>query len=453
MKRVNVSEFKPGDVAEADCYSDKGEMLFAKGTVITPRHIELLHRRFIVEVQIDIGTEEEELHSLLSKKIEKLEEIDFAQDAAVARPFPGLAKIKRGEEGFYQLNRTELTVSLDTALRQQRTADRPVGPALRDKAVEMTCRDRTADYKNEIAGAYRMALGEVNHILKALAAGAIIEGPAVADVVRRFVKVFVTDRNILLNISNIKQSGTDFFQYHALNVCLLAVNIAASYGYSEKQVIEIGMGALLHDVGMLLVPRDIVMKSGRLSQEEWYEVQKHPVLGLHLLEKIRRLPESILYVAYQTHERENKTGYPKQRGSHLIHRFAKIVQVADIYEAFTAPRPYRPAYIPYESMERIVKMTRQGLVNGEFVKAFLRYASLFPVGSLVELNDHRVGKVTRANGDSFAKPVVSIFTDTNGTMLLPSEVHEENLASNIETYISRALSPLSYKEIGVMDGF
>jgi HD-GYP domain-containing protein (c-di-GMP phosphodiesterase class II) len=88
----------------------------------------------------------------------------------------------------------------------------------------------------------------------------------------------------------------------------------------------------------------------RLTQDEWYEVQKNPILGLHLLEKVSELPEAISYVAYQVHERENSTGYPKKRNSVLIRRFAKMAQVADIFEAITYPRSYRPARIPHEGV-------------------------------------------------------------------------------------------------------
>ncbi|MBD3393034.1 MAG: HD domain-containing protein, partial [Chitinivibrionales bacterium] len=364
-----------------------------------------------------------------------------------------LKRIKAGKAGLQQLNRTSITTELDELLKRGRTVDRPVGPSLGKNAVEITARERTDKYKGDIQMQYQAALGEVGHVLNSLAKGSAIDGLQVIDVVKRFVKVFVTDRNILLNISGIKHTGDDYFYHHSLNVCLLSINIAAAYGYSEKQVVEIGMGALLHDLGMLLVPKEIVQKKGRLAQEEWYEIQKHPVMGLHLLEKIRRLPESVPYVAYQVHERENRTGYPKQRTSRLIHQFAKIVQVADVYEAMSSPRSYRSAFIPYESMERLIKMTRQGLISGEFVKAFLRYASLFPVGSLVQLNDQRIAKVIRANGDSYAKPIVSILTTTEGKVLPKPAVKEENLSSNIELFISRALSPNHVAELSIMDGF
>jgi len=96
----------------------------------------------------------------------------------------------------------------------------------------------------------------------------------------------------------------------------------------------------------LLIPKKIRFKEGCLTEAEWFEIQKHPILGLHLLEKIDRLPESIPFIAYQTHERENGKGYPTQRSSRLIHKFAKVITIADVFEALSSPRKYREGNIP-----------------------------------------------------------------------------------------------------------
>ena len=231
------------------------------------------------------------------------------------------------------------------------------------------------------------------------------------------------------------------------------MNIAASSGYNEKQVIEIGLAALLHDVGMLLIPAEIRLKDGRLTPDEWYEVQKHPVLGLHLLERIPRLPPMVPIVVYQSHERENGSGYPRQRNSRLIHAYSKIIHCADIYEASSAPRSYRPAMPPYTCMERLVKMARQGLLNGDFVKAFLYYASLFPVGSVVELSDRRIGRVIATNGGAFTKPWVSILIDAEGRRLPENEIYQVDLKNVPEVQISQSLPYSHIENMALMLGF
>ena len=450
MKSVTVSAIIPGTSAPADYYSEKGELLVSRGVTITQSHLDTFQRRNIFEVFIKPSTEEEEINHLLMKEFKALDEVDIDEHLPPQK-LPARKHKSTAQESLQKLLQSDRAQQLDKQLGK--TPDRPVGPALKSKATQLTVKERTEDYKSGIVSSYDYALGEVRDILDSLASGGTSDGRMIKSIVQRFERIFITDRNILLNISGIKHTGEDYIYHHSLNVCLLAINIAASSGYNENQVVEIGMGALLHDIGMFLIPKEIRTKQGRLSEEEWFEIQKHPILGLHLLEKINKLPEAIPYVAYQIHERENSKGYPKQRNGLLIHRFAKLAQVADIYEAMTSPRSYRKAYLPHEGVVRILKMSKTGLISGEFVKAFLVYVSLYPVGSLVELNDKRIAKVIHSNKDSLGKPVVSIITDTTGKLLAKSHILQEDLSRNKGIYIVKVLPSDLFKDADIMMGF
>lgn len=449
MKLIPFSQLKEGEIASNDFYSEKGELLISKGVVINKNHLNMLERRNIFELYVKPSSEEEIITSLINKEFDKLEKIDIEEPAQ--KEIPEFNKIKKGKDGLIQLLSSKKAHELDKKLGI--TPDRPIGPALKNKATEMTVSQRTPHYKNNIATAYDGALKEVKFILDTLARGGNIDGKQVKNIVEKFVNIFITDRNILLNISGIKHKNEDYIYHHSLNVCLLTINIAASAGYNENQVIEIGMGALLHDIGMLLIPKEIRTKQSRLAKEEWYEIQKHPILGLHLLEKVSKMPETVPYVAYQIHERENSTGYPKKRNSLLIHRFAKLSQVADVYEAMTSPRSYRKPYIPHEGIIRIIKMSKAGLIPGEYVKAFLEYSSVYPVGSLVELSDHTIAKVIQANKNSLSKPVVSVVTNSKGKILNKSSIFQIDLSKNTNLQVIKAL-PYDYlNDIDIMDGF
>lgn len=450
MKSVAVSAIIAGTSAPADYYSEKGELLVSRGVTITQNHLDTFQRRNIFEVFIRPTTEEEEISHLLAKEFKVLEQVDI-DEHPVPQKLPLKKQKSAAHDSLLKLLQSERAQQLDKQLGK--TPDRPVGPALKNKTTQMTVKERSEDYKTGITSSYEYALKEVKDILDSLSSGGKADGRMIRSIVQRFEQIFVTDRNILLNLSGIKHTGEDYIYHHSLNVCLLAINIAASSGYNENQVVEIGMGALLHDIGMLLIPKEIRTKQGRLTEEEWYEIQKHPILGLHLLEKISKLPESIPYVAYQVHERENSRGYPKQRNSLLIHRFAKMAQVADIYEALTSPRSYRKAYIPHEGVVRILKMSKTGLIPGEFVKSFLEYVSLYPVGSLVELADKRIAKVIHANKDSLGKPVVSIITDSRGNLLARSHIFQEDLSKNKDIQIVKAIPFNCLKDATMMTGF
>jgi hypothetical protein len=108
--------------------------------------------------------------------------------------------------------------------------------------------------------------------------------------------------------------------------------------------------------------------------------------------------------------------------------------------------------IPYKAMELLIKMTKQGLLSGEYVKSLLEYTSLFPVGSLVELSNGLVGKVVQSNGTSFAKPTVCVLTDRNGNVLSKEKQYLEDLCKNTSIQIVRA-SPNTNGSIDMMSGF
>ena len=452
MTKISLATDQAGTVAEEDYLSEKGELLISKGVTISERHLEMLARRNIFDVFVKPSSEHDEIQHIMAKELIKLDDLDLDDVVPKASAQEAMG-IKPGKDGLEQLNSSALTADLDKKLLERRSPDRPFGQSIELKATLMAPTERTDTYKTEMLTQYEDSLREVIYILNAIADRSLTDGRVVRVLSERIVRIFVSDRNILLALSRVKHSGFEYLYTHSLNVCLLSINIASCAGYNENQVVEIGMGALVHDVGMLLVPEEIRTKQGKLSESEWYEVQKHPILGLHLLERIKSLPESVPYVAYQVHERGNAKGYPKQRNSVLIHRFAKLVQVADIYEAMSSPRPHREPVIPYRAMESLIKMTRTGLISEEFVKAFLGYASLFPVGSFVQLSTGRIARVISSHKESFAKPVVSVLTDSRAKLLPKHEVYQIDLYTNKDVQIAKALSADFLQGVELMDGF
>jgi HD-GYP domain-containing protein (c-di-GMP phosphodiesterase class II) len=466
MKVIDTRELVAGTISEAEYYNTDGEMLIARGVAVTQKHLDALGRRNIFTLYIRESESEHEIEELLSRELEQLSALELDETAFSLPPqklkpkakfleisLPELRDIKKGAEGLAQLVKSKRAAEIDYQVERGFLPDKPVGTPLAETMVQMTVQERTDDYKSRVAKEYFLSVNEVRKVLTSLSKENSIAAGGVFQIVERLMKTFVNDRNILLNLASIKPLDDDYLYNHSLNVCLISMNIAASSGYNEKQVTEIGLAALLHDVGMLLIPAEIRLKDGRLTPDEWYEVQKHPVLGLHLLERIPRLPPMVPIVVYQSHERENGSGYPRQRNSRLIHAYSKVIHCADIYEASSAPRSYRPAMPPYTCMEKLVKMARQGLLNGDFVKAFLYYASLFPVGSIVELSDRRVGRVIATNGGAFTKPWVSILVDANGHKLPENEIYQIDLKNTPETQISQSLPYSHIENMALMLGF
>ena len=468
MKSVELSSLSPGMVTQHEYLSENGDLLLAKGVSLTERHLDLLKRRNIFYLFVKENDEEFELHKILSTDFsKKFEHPAIEDDLPVPAKEPGykissnmpramqqpeFKEIKSGEEGLNQLIKSRRSLDLDNRLQEGRCVDRPVGIALKEKIRQIATSERTDDYRKMVLNVYEQSLARTRIILDTLADGKSVDYFTPRGVVEQVLRIFVNDIAYLLNIVAMEQKGEEHVYNHSLNVCIYSLCMATAFGYNQHQVLEIGIGALLHDVGMLLVPREIYLKKNKLANDEWYEVMKHPILGLHLLEKVERLPEWIPYMAYQCHERENGKGYPKQRSSRLIHNYAKICAVADMYEAFSSPRPYREAYIPYKAMELVIKASKQGLLSGELVKSFVQFMSLFPVGSVVELSNRCTGKVVRNNPNSPSKPVVSVLFDHEGNLLTGDKIYEEDLSANLAVSVVKA-HPNNFKNISWGMGF
>jgi len=170
----------------------------------------------------------------------------------------------------------------------------------------------------------------------------------------------------------------------------------------------------VHDIGYLRISQEIINKPSKLSKEEYDQMKKHTIYGVELLDKIENIPECASEVVHQHHERIDGTGYPEGKKGEEISEYAKIVAIAEVYEAITHPRPYRrEKIIPYEGVKIIVQNGKNSF-EPELVKVFLNSISPYPPGSFVLLNNSAIGRVSSVNKGLPLRPVVEIFFDTDG---------------------------------------
>jgi HD-GYP domain-containing protein (c-di-GMP phosphodiesterase class II) len=207
---------------------------------------------------------------------------------------------------------------------------------------------------------------------------------------------------------------SEFPSRHSVHVASVAIAMAIEMELPERPIIDLAIGCLIHDLGMLALPQAPHEQQRELSDEEFVEIAKHPVLTVEMFANyLASLPFPSLLVAYQMHERPNGSGYPRGRTSDEIHALAKIAAVADAYTALVSPRPHRPGLQPYHAVRFLLKNVSEGLYDPAVVRALLRTISLFPLGSFVALQDDLVGKVIRSNPDKYDRPVVEIWQRTD----------------------------------------
>lgn len=213
------------------------------------------------------------------------------------------------------------------------------------------------------------------------------------------------------------QSPSDLLVYHSINVFICSVKIGTALGYDRRQLSELGIAALLHDIGMTKVPEQIISKTNQLSDEEFNAIKQHPIYGHEIIIKLGKEYMWLAEVVLQEHEREQGQGYPKGIQGDEIHDYAKIIGVADVYEALTHPRPHRRKALPYEAIEEL-----KALFSLKILKAFLTQLTMYPMGCYVKLNSNVIGRVTAVNPDSPLQPVIEAVCDSQGSPSEPGQI-------------------------------
>ncbi|MCE5285383.1 MAG: HD-GYP domain-containing protein [Pelosinus sp.] len=199
---------------------------------------------------------------------------------------------------------------------------------------------------------------------------------------------------------------------HSMNVALLAYIIGKRLGIEPSSLKELTLGALLHDFGKLSIALTILNKPGQLTSDEYEIIKSHPALGVKALAMVN-LSKAVTDGIAKHHERWNGSGYPNSLCGEEIPLNAQIIAVADVFDAITADRPYRPGLPPYHALEMLVRGMNSDF-SPEIVQAFAKMLKLYPQNSWVTLNTGEVGTVTAVNMEYPTRPTVRLLFDKYG---------------------------------------
>ena len=222
----------------------------------------------------------------------------------------------------------------------------------------------------------------------------------------------------LISLARLK-TADDYTYMHSVAVCALMVALARQLGLDAEQTRAAGIAGLLHDLGKALMPMEILNKPGKLTDEEFAIIKKHPEEGHRLLLEGSGADEVALDVVLHHHEKTDGSGYPKGLKDKEISLFAKMGAVCDVYDAITSNRPYKNGWDPAESLRKMAEWS-----NGHFdptvFQAFVKSLGIYPIGSLVKLKSGRLALVVEQSQKSLLTPHVKVFYSTrSGARLIP----------------------------------
>ena len=240
--------------------------------------------------------------------------------------------------------------------------------------------------------------------------GRSIDTPSARRLVSSLVHRIMDNTNALMWLTQLKRQD-EYTSIHSLNVCILALAFGHFIGLNEEELGVLGLGALLHDLGKLQVPAEILNKPARLTPAEFVEMKKHPALGYELLARDNSLPQEVLQIALSHHERNNGSGYTAGAEGNRIPYFVKLASMVDVYDAISSDRVYHSGASPQETLSIIYKMAPREF-DSDIVQSFIQCIGVYPIGSLVELNTGEVGVLVDNNDGQKLKPQVLLVTDS-----------------------------------------
>ncbi len=238
----------------------------------------------------------------------------------------------------------------------------------------------------------------------------------VEDLVQQINQTVASNSAALLSLVRLKNKD-DYTYLHSVAVCALMLALARQLNLPEQLMSALGMAGLLHDVGKMAVPPDVLNKPGRLSEAEFDIIKNHPMLGWQLLQDSGVTDELVLDVCRHHHERVDGAGYPDKLSGESLSLAARMGAVCDVYDAVTSNRCYKAGWAPAEALRKMA--TWGGHFDEKVFQAFVKTIGIYPVGTLLKLHSGRLAVVTDQSDKSLLQPLVKVFFSTLANEPIP----------------------------------
>ncbi len=270
-----------------------------------------------------------------------------------------------------------------------------------------------------------------------------IDIAGVQKAVNDIIGLIKDNSNVFLFLNGLDDAERNYLVTHSVNVTFYSLIIGQAMNYNEKQLIELGTGTILIDTGMTKIPVYIIHKQSNLTDSEYQMIKAHPLHGYKALIAYTDLNERIGNISLQHHEQFDGKGYPRGLKGKEIDEYARIASIADSYEAQISNRSYREKRGAYHAMKNLLA-SGVNKFDPDILKIFLSRMSVYPIGSLVELNDGVIGIVIGSVTEKPLRPIIKVILNDKKEKVNETQVID--LLSDTSRYISKVLSE---KEAGI----
>jgi putative nucleotidyltransferase with HDIG domain len=273
---------------------------------------------------------------------------------------------------------------------------------------------------------YDHAVAVVEEAMQEVRLGRIPESSGAIQVVEEMKDAVLSDKRALVGLTLIK-SYDEYLFNHSVNVSVLSLALAEEVNVPKEDLNAIGLAGLLHDIGKTRTPKEITLKPGKLTKEEWEEMKKHPLASYEIVSKMDGISELTAKIVLEHHVHFDMKGYPELPEGHKVHTYSQLISVADTYDAMTTLRPYQAPFTPKEALDLMEKKLVGQTIDPQYFNAFVKMLGIYPVGTLVRLDTNEIALVVDVSSRNYLLPKVKIVIDPTGKRL--PEAVEIDLAS------------------------
>jgi len=234
----------------------------------------------------------------------------------------------------------------------------------------------------------------------------------------------------------------------SVNTAILSALTSFELKLPKHKIYNIVSGALLHDVGMLRLSKGITEKKGGLSEAELEQIKSHPLHSSKIVQKELFGSNEVNLIAMHHHERWDGQGYPDKLVGQAIDVGARIVSVADAFEAMVSKKSYRPSMGGYQAVKNLLADNARRF-DPTVIMAFTKIMGIYPIGSIVRLNNESIARVTNVHTIAPMRPVVQLLIDNTGNVLGPGKAQTIDLLADKTLFIKKALDPAELNNLNV----
>lgn len=249
---------------------------------------------------------------------------------------------------------------------------------------------------------------DIKSIMHELIKGEKVDYDIIAQITDSIISAWERPVYIIKYMKQIRNKD-DYTYFHCINVSFYASLIAKHLNLTRSDTKIVIYASLLHDLGKIKIPNEILNKKGKLTDREYEEIKRHTIYGYNIIKDNPYILDEVKSVILMHHEREDRSGYPLGSGGEELSLYTKIVSVADVYDAMTSDRPYRDALTPFDAFEEFF-IIRQSSLDINIVNALIYNLSRYYVGSKVILNDGQEGNIAYIPPHCIQKPIIDIGT-------------------------------------------